>query len=337
MKILFVSNQNPNFHNTNYYRQRALEALGHTVTFFEVNRYVFPRRLHQWWPFLVKVDRMLMNIGLLAVHERERPDLCLCVGGHTVLPATVAKIRSRGTPVALWTTDPPEPYYFPNIAAAAPFYTEVFCAGSEAVDILKAVPGVKPHWLVFCCDAKIHAPVELTASERSKYGRDISFVGSYYPNRAEILSGLVDCRLGIWGPLWDREKRYPCLKPFIENGPVDVDVWKKIYQAAAMVVVIHYQDGHNPCHQASPKIFEVMACGAFILCDEQKDVRMLFNDGEHLVFFKDGADLKEKAAFYLSRPEVRQKIATAGRAKVLAEHTYIRRFEQMFNIMGLKK
>ena len=44
----------------------------------------------------------------------------------------------------------------------------------------------------------------------------------------------------------------------------------------------------------------------------------------------------EKIAYYMARPELRKKIALAGQKKVLEEHSYHRRIQQIFDILYSK-
>ncbi len=329
MKVLFVSNSNPYFHNTNHYRLRALKALGHDIVVFDVRAKFFHPRLREWFSGLDKLDRDWINHRLVAAAGKERPDVCLVVGGVPVLQQSIQSIRSLGILCILWTTDAPHPQFFANIIRTAPFYDRVFCAGSEAVDLLAVSGYFQTRWLPFAADPGLHVPVILTSEDRVRYERLVSFVGSYYPNRQEILESLVEFRPGIWGPHWDKVDAHSLLFPFIEARPVDFSEWIKIYTAARIVIVIHYQDGQVPCHQASPKLFEAMACGAFVICDSQKDARQLFRDGEHVVFFAGVNDLKEKVRYYLEHPQERQKIAEAGRQEVTAKHAYECRIKEL--------
>ena len=334
MKILFASNENPYFLNTNYYRQKALRELGHETVFFDVFPYLTSPRFRSLWPALQKWEDGRINRMLVRACAAGRFDLCLLVGGHTVAAHTVTEIRAAGTPVAVWTTDPPFPEHFRNIVDAAGTYDRIFCAGTEAVDILKAGGRCTPIWLPFCCDPACHAPQCLTALEEALYRRDIAFVGSYYPNRGKVFEVLSDHDIGIWGPLWKRLPPASPLKARVRDARLDFSAWTKIYSAAKIVLVVHYQDGRVPCHQASPNLFEAMACGAFVLCDEQKDVRSLFQDREHVVFFRDAEDLKQKVDHYLAHPEERARIAASGRREVLEKHTYRHRMDTIARCMA---
>ena len=77
-----------------------------------------------------------------------------------------------------------------------------------------------------------------------------------------------------------------------------------------------------------------MACGAFVLCDRQRDVLALFRNGEHLACFSDGDDLAEKVRYYLEHPGERQAIARKGREEVLSHHTYAHRLRDLLAVAG---
>ena len=327
MKILFVSNINPHFHNTNYYRCRALEALGHDVEFFNVARHLLPGRVSKVLPFLKRMEEARLNDQLIDVLRHGHFDLCLVVGGDSVLPLTVRRLQSLMVPSVLWTTDVLLPHNGRNIVAAAPVYDYVFCAGTEAVKALG--PQVAAVWLPFACDPACHAPQTLAPEDVALYGRDIVFCGSYYPHRAQVLEALAGYDIGIWGPLWGRLASGSRLVSKAQDVRLDFTVWTRIYTAAKIVVVVHYQDGKTPCYQASPKLFEAMACGAFVLCDDQPDARALFHDQEHVVFFKDAEDLKRKVDYFLVHPLERVRISASGQREVLEKHTYRHRMHEI--------
>ncbi|MDQ1331505.1 MAG: spore maturation protein CgeB, partial [Thermodesulfobacteriota bacterium] len=104
------------------------------------------------------------------------------------------------------------------------------------------------------------------------------------------------------------------------------------------ILATHYKDPQNrfSVYQASPRIFEALACRAFVLCDDQRDVFSLFRDGEDLVRFYDASDLMNKANHYLAHPEERDKIAERGKSSVLKNHTYIHRIKELFSTIGDK-
>lgn len=100
----------------------------------------------------------------------------------------------------------------------------------------------------------------------------------------------------------------------------------------------HYQDPESrfPVYQASPRTFEAMACGGFVISNYQRDVFALFKNGVHLVGYDGHQDLITKIKFYLSHPSERKKIAEQGRQEVLGNHQYTHRIEKLLSIVDAK-
>lgn len=331
MKIIVVSYHNPHFVNSTVYREKAVEYLGHELISFDDRRFLIPGRLRQRAPFLQAWDAGRLNNALIRLARTTRPDICMVVGGHEILPDTVDHIKKMGIKVVLWTSD--APFYFDNILRAAPRYDRLFCAGSEAMDIFQAQGLKNAVWVPFACDPRYHQPAALSEEEHKKYARDVVFVGSYYENRAWMLESIADFHLGVWGPYWQRLAKNSPLQRKVFDAKLNYDEWRKIFSAAKIVLGLHYVNPSLPCHQASPKLFEAMACRSFVLSDNQKDARALFEDGRHLVFFKDEKDLREKIEYYLSHAQERMTIAQRGYEEVLARHTYRHRIEQILLAM----
>ncbi len=334
MKILFSGYHNPYFATITEYMESAIKALGHDLIVFDDRQHVIPGRIRQRIERFDKFDLQRINRKMVFLATETKPHIVIVTGGHRITSRTVKTLRDNGIVTALWTID--APLNFQPIIEVAPLYDHIFCQGTEAVELLNHA-GIKgAHWLPVACDPSHHRPVELSAKERKHYGNDLVFVGSYYPNRAELFAELIDFDLGIWGPGWEKLHSYSPLRRFLRGGQLRPEVWLKVYSASRIVLAIHYQDHEKrfPVYQASPRIFEALACGAFVISDNQRDVFSLFKEGEHLVRFSDSDDLKETITYYLDRPKERGQIAEQGRQEVLNNHTYVHRIEKLLSIVS---
>ncbi len=341
MKILFVGYHNPHFITVTEYIDRSVGRLGATLISFDDRSFVIPGRIREKISFLQHLDLTRINNNLIALVHRHRPDLCLITGGHRVFSETITKIKARGTKTILWTIDPPRD--FDPVIKTAPYYNFVFTGGSEAYQILKNYNIKSLHFLPFACDPGVHKPPNLDKKERSLYETDIAFVGTIdphlYPYRVKVLEAISDFNLSVWGPGRNSLPNDSPLKPLICGGETPSQVWTKIYSVSKIVICIHYKDPQDkiPCYQASPRVYEALACGAFLIVDAQKDVLTLFKNKEELVVFRDIAELRKILKYYLERPEARERIAQKGREKVLREHTYLNRIKTMLDIVGKNK
>ncbi len=69
------------------------------------------------------------------------------------------------------------------------------------------------------------------------------------------------------------------------------------------------------------RVFDVMACGGFVLADSDGDIHELFRVGEEVVAYGSSAQLRDRVDYFLSNERERRQIAAAGYQRVLADHT----------------
>ncbi len=81
------------------------------------------------------------------------------------------------------------------------------------------------------------------------------------------------------------------------------------------------------------RVFDVPACGSFLITDDQESMHDLFEHDKEVVTYKDKDEIPELVKFYLNNPEKRQCIALKGRERVLNNHTYKHRLHTMIEFM----
>jgi len=337
MKILFSGHHNPHFPTITEYTERAIQGLGHELYSFEDRKHIIPGRIRKRFNMLHRFDLNMINRSIRSLAKFTKPEIAIITGGHRISSETICYLKRQGIVCILWTIDPPR--VFQPIVAVAPFYDHIFCQGTEAIELLCSAGIKNARWLPMACDPDCHHLLKCSPEEKITYCSDVVFVGSYYPGRAELiedLSELTDCDLAIWGPGWDALPKTSPLQKCLKGRHTRPEEWLKIYSASKIILSTHYHDSEDrfPVYQASPRVFEILACGAFQLCDDQRDVFALFQDGRDLVKFTDGDDLVAKVKYFLAHPEERNAIAAQGRKTVLARHTYLHRIEELLAGIG---
>ena len=332
MKIIFAAYHNPKFKTVTEYAEEALVELGHECYPFDDRTFFFPGRLRDRFSFLQDWDLNRLNAKLVKKAIEVKADLCIVAGGHRILLETIENLKESNIKTVLWTMDPPT--NFKPIEKSAPYYDYVFCAGSEAIEILKPLSLNSLNWLPFACSGVEHHEVDLSVQEKEEYQSAICFIGSYYPNREKIFEQIYDLDFTIWGPGWENVSEKSHLKRCIrKTGTITSKEWLKILSAAKSAIVVHYQDGKVLCDQASPKLYEAMACAKVVFCDSQKDAMELFEDGQEVVFYSDASDLREKIKIYLSSVEKSAEISTKAEELVREKHTYLNRMEELLSVI----
>jgi spore maturation protein CgeB len=333
MKVLISGYHNPHFITITEYIERAIRSLGHELYVFDDRQHIIPGRIRERIPWLTELDLHHINRQFKSLVLNKKPDIVIVTGGHRIMQNTVKALKKKNIETILWTID--APIDFEPIVDAARHYDHIFCQGTEAIKLLE-MAGIKgARWLPMACDPDIHHAVKMTDEERVEVSRDVVFIGSYYPNRAELFSKLTSFDLAIWGPGWDKLEPSSTLRKHIMGTHTTPEQWLKIYSAAKIVLATHYRDqeGRFPVYQASPRVFEVLACGAFLISDRQKDVLALFGEGRHFVSFKSPNDLVDKVRYFLDRPTERNLIAKQGQEETLKDHTYVHRVMTLFSYL----
>ncbi|MBU0567445.1 glycosyltransferase [bacterium] len=77
------------------------------------------------------------------------------------------------------------------------------------------------------------------------------------------------------------------------------------------------------------RLFDIAACGGFILTDWREDLERLFKVGNEVAVYRNKGELREKAAYYLTHPQEREEMAKRAKKKVLERHTFKKRMEKM--------
>lgn len=329
------------------YIERAIIDMEHTLEIFDWKKFIIPGRLRERISFLNSWDMKRINKNLIRQAKRFKPDILLVAGGFTIYPETILTIRDLDNIItANWIAD--YPLNFDFHLKAGPYYDYFFTSGTDALEKYRKAGNKNGYWLPFACHPEIHKPMTQAEEEKEKYGCDICFVGSNYPERIEILEKLSGNNLGIWGIGWEKLSKGSPLKRFIRGAIVRSDEWVKIYNASKIVLNISLsrafakdfylnETDEKEFRMCNTRVFEILGCGAFQFMDARADAMTLFEDRKHLVFYKDADELISLAKFYLDNPEERKKIAKNGRKVTLEKHTYKHRLEEIFAIIKAGK
>lgn len=82
------------------------------------------------------------------------------------------------------------------------------------------------------------------------------------------------------------------------------------------------------------RVFDIMACGGFVLTNYQPEIDDLFEIGREIEVFRDQSELLEKVRWYLSHEQERLQIAINGYQKVCQAHNYPTRIQTMLDLAG---
>ncbi len=129
-------------------------------------------------------------------------------------------------------------------------------------------------------------------------------------------------------PNWDTilNNRYR-----IEREVLYYDNLPQVYNTSRINFNMTSRQMKNAVNQ---RVFDVPACGKFILTDYKQQLEEIFDtSGEEIVFFRDVEEIPELVAFYLENDSVRERYARNAYSRVTRNETYKHRLGMMIEIM----
>jgi spore maturation protein CgeB len=82
--------------------------------------------------------------------------------------------------------------------------------------------------------------------------------------------------------------------------------------------------------------FEIPAAGGFYLAQSCPELSLYYSIGEEIAVWDRAEDLIDRIRYYLARPDERERIARAGRQRILRNHTWLHRFADMAKALGMQ-
>ncbi len=167
------------------------------------------------------------------------------------------------------------------------------------------------------------------------FKHDVSFVGRVYRQRPAIIRRLREAGLKVLvrGSGWaaGRATQGDMIEIFSQSRinlnfsdpPKYVNRFKRLLGRK------------QPPRQIKGRNFEIPCCGGFLLTDHADNLDDYFLSGREIALFEGVEDLVAKVRYYLAHDSERAQIAEAGYQRTVREHSYEKRFSEIFARMGL--
>jgi hypothetical protein len=102
-------------------------------------------------------------------------------------------------------------------------------------------------------------------------------------------------------------------------------------RALGVALNTHIDASHS--HASNMRLYEATGVGGCLLTDWKGNLSELFEPEIEVVTYRGAAEAAERAKFLLDHPSERDAIARAGQARVLREHTFAHRAEELHGII----
>jgi spore maturation protein CgeB len=332
----------------------TLVHMGHDIVYFD------------FMTLMQKYGKARMNRRLLEVANAEKPALMFTeLFSDELEPKTVSTISDGNTITLNWFAD--DHWRFDDFsrhwakrfnwvvttaASAAPKYARIGC---QQV--------IKSQW---ACNHFLYRRLDLPI----RY--TVTFVGQPHGDRPQIIKAVRDAGIdvNVWGTGWEagRLTQEEMVRVFNQSrinlnlsnasmGSVQMPMYQAAYHrfsrsmnAIPLVpgvkrTVKSWLGMNGPAlptqnltysQQIKGRNFEVPGCGGALLTGRADNLEDYYEIGKEVACFDDTADLIEKIRYYLQHDDERSALAEAGYRRTLQEHTYVHRFTEIFQQIGLE-
>lgn len=324
LKILYASGLSDN--DSSLYRLWALERLGHTAIplnayGYEPGQPVVRKVLHrlQVGPWVEQ-----LNHDILAMAERERPEIFWADKLLSLQPKTLERLRAMGVVTISYMIDnafgprrdPGWRLYMQCIPHFDLHVTQrdtnvADYKAHRARDVIKIQTAYEP---------TLHFPPPDGWSDAER-DRGVSFIGSPYDQRAEFLTRLwkqfafpvvISGSDWMWREKLSREAMGALYSGSELHGPAYREgVWRSRVNLSFLT--------HSNQDEFVHKSFEIAGCGAFLLAERSTGHLARFVEDREAVFFDGIEECAAKIRQYLPDEAARARIAAGGYARAVRD------------------
>lgn len=287
----------------------------------------FDHRRQDWFGTpRVAMNRELVRRVRQWVREDSTDVIFTYLSGEQVTPETVAEIASLGIPLINLALNDKE-FFVGKIRNGQSMGSRDICrhftlCWTSTEDALKkyCVEGALPVYFPEGANPEIHRKYDIEKTI------DVSFVGQCYGNRPEIIKRLSaeGFRVKAFGNGWP-------------DGPLPIEEMVRIYSRSRINLGFGGVDGHRDTFCLKGRDFEIPMSGGFYLTEYHPELERVYLVGSEIATYTGMADLVRKIRYYLTNPEEAERIGTRGFQRAITDHTWEKRFEKVFSLLGLLK
>lgn len=310
-----------------------------------------PDLVVRYFPFdrILEIGRRGFNEEILEAAKKERPDLLFVfMLSDEFEKETLSELRKYTTTLA-WFAD--DNWRFWNYSRFwANCFDWVVTTISWVPDLYRKIGQknvIRSQW---AANTGLYHPIKLGIGEERP---SVTFVGGWSRPRQKIISGLG--RRGIevktcgsgWsdGRVSDEEmirlfsvsKINLALNP--PQGYFNKNSLGRLFFRRSINRIVpdfHFLSNfetwlHRNIPQIKARHFEIPACGGFAITSKADDLKNFYKPGEEMVIYDGPDDLADKLRYYLEHDDEREKIVRAGYERTIRDHTYEKRFREIFD------
>lgn len=255
----------------------------------------------------------------------------------------VAYCRERGIPTVFWNKE--DPAHFEDFLDTAALFDYVLTTEGEKVPEYVARLGHDQVFVMpFAAASWIHNPVRLRAGA----DRDIAFGGMYYQHRFPARRAQMDLLLGaamdvshrmergleIFSRFLDTDERYQFPKRFADRVVGELSYRQMLTAYREFKVFLNVSSVPESTTMCPRRIFEISACATPVVSTPTPAIDAFF-DQDEMVTVLEPQEAQWALRALVRNDQWRQRMAHKASRKVLSEHTYRHRVDEVLDLVGL--
>lgn len=300
-------------------------------------RSLWDRVSNRWHRGPSPSKRERIHRELVSLCRKNRFDFIFVMGENFLSAETIREIRSIRSPSPRFAFHSHDNVFAPGICKPPDFekalgsFDYLFTTKSQNVARYKALGVKESHFVPSAFEPTVHYPIPRA---KSCLNQDfpVGFIGTFDHSRERWFNAVGWDNLWIWGNGWEKFPRYQENQNRIVSKAIYyfefADVTSRT-QCALGLLREEAEDLHTQ------RTFEIPACGALQFAPRNQEILSFFDEDREIVCFDSPDELREKVAFFLARPKMREEIAARGKERVwTGKHTYVDRIQQMLAHLG---
>lgn len=311
-------------------RAQALARLGHQVDMLPTERVFGAQvasrwlgRLHYRTGFRLLQGRAVRALKELAAAGPKPCDIIWVSSGEWFGADSLCALRALGARLVLYVNDDPtgprNPQRWRTFLGGVPEYDLIATVRETTASELRGLGARRVIRVWMSYDEVAHRPPTLSPDERSAWASEVSFVGTWMPERGPFLAELArrGIPLSIWGDHWPKALEWPVLKNHHRGaGLRPADYVRAI--ACAKVSLGILSKGNRDLH--TRRSVEIPFVGGLLCAERTPEHQQLYQDGHDAMLWADPAECALRCATLLEDDVLREKIRLAGMARVRTLH-----------------
>ncbi|OQX54069.1 MAG: hypothetical protein B5M53_06200 [Candidatus Cloacimonas sp. 4484_209] len=291
-------------HKPNHYGQILPHEVGENASEYNGTR-------------LIKMVKSALKVGPLHVIIGQ-------MWANTMSPWALQQVRKLGIPVVNISMDDRHAFKGKKIngrwtgTGGLIKAIDLACTAAKECCLWYQIEGCPAIYLPEASDPELYKPLPLP----KEY--DVCFVGANYGIRSKIVKAIE--KKGI---------KVTCYGNGWPSGKIDVKKLPELFAKSRIVLGIGTIGHCSDFYALKMRDFDGPMSGSLYITHDNPDLYELYEVGKEIVTYRTPRECAWKVVYYLNHPEEAEEIRKAGRERALRDHTWEKRFEKVFQTLGI--